>query len=87
MSKTIHDLRKTLFDTLDDFRSGKVSAEQVKAVCEVGQVLINTAKVEVDHIKVVGTGVASDFLADHEDKHTESNLPPGIVSVRQHRIK
>lgn len=86
MSRTIHDLREVLFDTLEDFREKKILVEDVKAVCEIGQVLINTAKVEVDHLKVVGSCDPSTFLDDKQATGGGS-LPNGVVGVRQHRIK
>lgn len=82
MSKNIQDLRGALFATLDEFRSGNRSAEEVKAICEISQVIINTAKVEVDFIKTNGGG-DSGFLGPTE---TES-LPSGVVGVTRHKLK
>lgn len=91
MSRTIHDLREKLFDTLDDFRSGKIKAEDAKAVCEIGQIIINSAKAEVDHIKAVGSCDPSAFIdADPAPGATdleEKALPNGIVGIRRHLIK
>lgn len=91
MSRTIHDLREKLFDTLDDFRSGKIKAEDAKAVCEIGQIIINSAKVEVDHIKAVGSCDPSTFIdaspASNATDPEGKALPNGIVGVRRHLIK
>ena len=36
--------------------------DRAKAVCEVGQVIINTAKVEIEHARVTGGSTGSGFL-------------------------
>lgn len=60
---TIQDLRAHLFATLDALRDKEkpMDIERAKAVSEVAQVIINSAKVEVDHMKVAG-GNGSGFL-------------------------
>lgn len=65
MSKNISDLRNHLFATLDALadRENPMDIDRAKAVCEVAQTIINTAKVEVDHLRVVG-GTDTGFLSD-----------------------
>lgn len=82
MSKTINDLRDSLFKTLDEFRKGGRSAEDVKAICEISQVIINTAKVEVDYIKTNGGGEL-DFL----DPNADPALPNGVVGITRHKLR
>lgn len=57
-------LRGHLFDTLAALKDkdNPMEIERAKAVCETAQVIINTAKVEVDYIKTVGAGTGSTFL-------------------------
>ena len=52
--KNITDLRATLFDTLEAIKAGKLDIDRAKAINEVAQTIINTAKVEVDHLKISG---------------------------------
>ncbi|CAM4091416.1 hypothetical protein BOTU111921_11245 [Bordetella tumbae] len=80
MSRNISDLREAMFDTLADLRAGKITVEQAKAISDVGQVIINSAKVEVDYIRANNGGHESPFLKEKED------LPPGVTGIRQHRI-
>lgn len=82
MSKTIDDLRDSLFKTLDEFREGNRSAEDVKAICEISQVIINTAKVEADYMKMNGGGELNFF-----DPNTKDILPNGVVSVTRHKLR
>lgn len=80
--KNIDDLREVLFATLEDLRDKEkpMDIERAKAVSEIGQVIINSAKVEVDHMKVSGSA-GSGFM----DKPKE--LPQGITGITQHKIR
>lgn len=64
MSKhTLDDLRSILFDTLKDLRSKDkpMEIDRALAVKEVAQVIVNTAKAEIDHMKLNG-GNGSGFI-------------------------
>lgn len=61
--KNIEALRDHLFNTLqaltDDNKPMEI--ERAKAVAEIAQVIINSAKVEVEHLKVAG-GKGTGFI-------------------------
>ena len=54
--------------------------ERAKAIAEVSQVIINSAKVEVQYAQATG-GNTTRFLQE------EDRLPPGITGVQVHRLK
>ena len=81
MSKNISDLRDGLFEAMDMLKKGTLTVEQAKAISEMSQVVINSAKVEVDYIKA-NNGGETPFL----EAVGNSNLPPGVVSVTRHRL-
>lgn len=81
--KTIDDLRATLFATLDAVKAGEMDLDRARAVNELGKTIIDTAKVEVDYLRVTNGG-ESEFLATTVG---QDNLPPGITGVRQHRLQ
>ncbi len=81
MSKTIGDLRDAMFDTLQQLKDGSITVEQARAVSEIGQVIINSAKVEVDYLRA-NDGGESAFL----DAVGNKNLPAGITGVHRHRL-
>lgn len=56
MSNKIEDLRKHLFDTIDALKSkdAPMDLDRAKAIAEVAQVIINSAKVEVDYMRLRG---------------------------------
>lgn len=82
MSRNIADLREGLFDAMELLKKGKLDVDQAKAISEMSQVIINSAKVEVDYIKA-NNGGETPFLESVGD----NNLPDGIVGRRVHRIK
>lgn len=62
MSNTIEELRRHLFEELDALKKDeKPNIERAKAVCEVSGKIIESAKVEVDYLKVAG-GRGSGFI-------------------------
>lgn len=81
MSRNISDLREAMFDTLAELRAGKITVEQAKAVSDIGQTIINSAKVEVDYIRA-NNGGETPFL----ESIGNDNLPAGVVGITRHRI-
>lgn len=72
----IDKLREHLFETLDDLKkSDKPNIERAKAVCEVAGKIIDTAKVEVDYLKVAG-GRGSGFIPQGL---LAPSKPPGAI--------
>lgn len=81
MSKNISDLRDAMFDTIQALKEGTITIEQAKAMSEIGQVIINSAKVEVDYIRA-NNGGESSFI----DAVGNDNLPPGVTGITRHRL-
>lgn len=82
MSKNISHLRTEMFEAISLLKEGKLSVEQAKAISDIGKVVIDSAKVEVDYIKA-NEGGELPFL----DAVGNNNLPPGVVGRTVHRIK
>lgn len=57
----LQTLRDHMFSTLAGLKEGTIDIEKAKVMGEIGQVLINTAKVEVDFIRA-NNGGRSEFL-------------------------
>ena len=64
-TETIADLRTELFATLRGLtdKSNPMDIERAKAVSDVAQTIINSAKIEVEHMKIAG-GKGSGFIPD-----------------------
>lgn len=62
MSNDINALRSTLFDTLREVKAGTMDLDRAKAINDTAQVIINTAKAEVDFMKVTGSNSGTDFI-------------------------
>lgn len=88
MSKTINDLREALFETLQSVKSGEMDLDRAKSVTDIGQAIINTAKVEVDYIRATGGDAQSKFIESPAKKLAGTSLPsgPSPVVTRSHRI-
>ncbi len=54
MTQNIDDVRRHLFAALDGLAENKMDIDRAKAISEVAQTIINSAKVEVDFIRATG---------------------------------
>jgi S-adenosylmethionine synthetase len=81
-TKSITDLRDALFATLEGVKNGTVDLDKARAVNEVAKTIVETAKVEVDYLRVTGGG-ESEFI---DGAIGAGNLPPGITGVHRHRL-
>lgn len=81
MANNIELLRDQLFRTLDALNDTKnpMDIGRAKAVAEVAQVIINSAKVEVEHLRVTQGNSASFFL--------EMAPGPNTTGVTIHRTR
>jgi hypothetical protein len=59
----IDTLRDTLFDTMQKLKDGTLDVEKAKTIGDLSQVIINSAKVEVDFVRANGGG-KSDFFSN-----------------------
>jgi hypothetical protein len=64
MSHTLEDLRGHLFDTLRGLKNKEepLEIERAKAISDVAQTIINSARAEIDYVKVTGTKINSQFI-------------------------
>ena len=76
INNDVTKLRNHLFDTLDCLKNKTIDIERAKAICEVSQTIINSAKVEVDFAKVTGKQIGSTFLP-----------AASVLGVTTHRMK
>lgn len=81
MSQNINDLRSAMFETLQALKKGAITVEQARAVSDIGKVIIDSAKVEVDYIRA-NKGGLSDFI----DPQDLKPLPDGVVGATRHRL-
>lgn len=95
MAKTTSDLRERLFATIDAVRDGKITTDQARAVGDLAQVIVNTAKVEIDYLRAAGDGGKSKFLDVIEPEEGAPALTDGataapgngIVGIRRHLLQ
>ena len=78
------DLRDHLFEAMERLKDAGENSlllerelKRAKAVSEVAQTIINSAKVEVEYLEVTGALEASEFL-----KPPERALPQNVTEMR-----
>ena len=81
--KSIDDLRAHLFAAIEGVRDGSLALDRAAQIRDLAQVVINSAKVEVDFIRATD-GQQSAFLAPAVVEPPK--LPAGINGVTVHRI-
>lgn len=79
---TINEMRDVLMHTLNDLRNPDkpIDIDRAKAIAQVASVMVESAKVEVDFMRVTG-GTTSAFL-----KPTTQPLEHGVVGVFRHSL-
>jgi len=84
---TIDQLREHLFETLKALRDpvNPMDVARAKTIADVAQVVINSAKVEVEHMKVL-PGSGTGFIPEAIKTEGNKTLPSGITGVTRHRI-
>jgi hypothetical protein len=81
---TIADLRKHLFAALEGLsdNANPMSIDRAKAVADVAQVLINSAKVEVEFIKAT-KGKGTGFIAEIPGEPSDDAPAPDAMESTQ----
>lgn len=75
MKNKIDDLRNHLFATLEALqdKDAPMEIDRAKAIAEVAQVVINSAKVEVQYLEITG-GSGTNFIPDSNDLSLPATL-------------
>lgn len=66
MKNKIEDLRNHLFETLEKLKDEEspMDLARARAVSDVAQTIINSAKVEVEFLKATGSRLGSGFIPE-----------------------
>jgi hypothetical protein len=70
MKNKIEDLRNHLFETLEALKDDDkpMDLARARAIADVSRVLVDSAKVEVDFLKVTGGLRSTGFLPEEKDE-------------------
>lgn len=68
MKNKIEDLRDHLFETLEALKDKEkpMEIERARVISEVAQTIINSAKVEIQHMELLGSAKGTGFIPDPE---------------------
>lgn len=66
MRNKIEDLRNHLFATLEALQDEEkpMDIERAKSIADVAQVIVNSAKIEVDFIRATGRSAGTGFIPE-----------------------
>jgi hypothetical protein len=82
----INDLRNHLFETLEALKDDEkpMDLDRARAIADVAQVIVDSAKVEVTFLKVTGALQATGFIPEMDD----ATVPVGrrLSSPRKDRV-
>ncbi|WP_421801787.1 hypothetical protein [Flagellimonas sp.] len=67
MSKNLNDLNDILFDTLAKVKSGEMKVDQAQTVVNVGNTIINNAKVQIQAFKMTGGMTGLSILSENNN--------------------
>ena len=60
----IEDLRNHLFSALEGLADSSMDIDRARAISDVAQVIVNSAKIEVDFIKATGRSEGTGFIPE-----------------------
>ena len=94
-NQDITALRKHLFAQLaelrattnDDAEALKSAISKAGAVAEIAKVIADTAKVEVDYLRVTGGGESSFIDTAIGASNVPSGLPNGVTGITRHVLR
>lgn len=88
MKNRMSDLRNHLFETLEALKDkdAPLDLARAQAVSEVAQTIINSAKVEIEFMKVIDSSAPrSDFFGALPERQLPGEKPiPRVISARGH---
>lgn len=84
MSEHIDDLRRRLFKAIDGLTAGTLSVEHAKQVASLSQVIVNSAKVEVDYLRATG-GAESRFIDPGQERPALESPVNDVLRARLRR--
>ena len=80
-------LRGHLFEAIRAVRAGTLDIDKARAINDLGKTIIDTGKLEVDHIRATGNLRESGFIAPALENHAASTQPAnGITAIVRHRL-
>lgn len=84
---TIEQLRTRLFETIDGVKAGTIELDRAKVVSELSQVIVNSARVEVEYLRATGGGESAFIDTAIGAGNLPEGLPNGITSITRHKLK
>lgn len=81
MKNKLEDLRNHLFATLEALQDEEkpMDVSRAKAISEVSQTLINSAKMEIQYLEVTSQRSGSSFFAGVDNAHGVGRQQPRLV--------
>lgn len=81
MKNKIDDLRNHLFLALEKLHDGDMEIDRARAISDIAQTIINSAKVEVDFLKATDSVKGTGFIPD-DSQLIEGARPRRLEAVK-----
>lgn len=84
MKNKIDDLRNHLFETLEALKDEDkpMDVDRARAIAEVSRVIVDSAKIEVNFLKVTGALRCTDFLPGEDETPKPKPLAAATTKLR-----
>jgi hypothetical protein len=85
----IDTLRDSLFETIQKLKDGSLDVEKAKTIGDLSQVIINSAKVEVDFVRANGGGQSAFFSGSElkQISQTSTGTKEVLGNVTVHKLR
>lgn len=86
MKNKIEDLRNHLFETLEALKDDEkpMDIERAKVIADVAQVIVNSAKAEVDFMRAIGSMKGTGFIPVDLTPVEAPAVQPRLVKGKAH---
>lgn len=85
VTRTSEGLRKTLFDTLDLFLKGEITAQDAKVVAKISDSILKSAAIDLEHKRLV-RDLLEDSTAPHDKALAKLGLNVILVEERTETV-
>jgi len=74
MKNKVEDLRNHLFEVIEKLKDDDIDVARAKVIAETAQVIVNSAKVECEHMRLTGSAGSGFIPVDKPTVGADTNV-------------